>query len=138
MDISGRILDSENEPLHLANITIVNGSQINKFGTTSNENGNFKLESDIINEDSQFKISYVGFAPQYFKTNELQGRVIKMQDSAIELDAVVISPKSKPKNTNSSKPSNIKQYLQEHKEVYAGLGGIVGLALILISIKKLK
>ena len=138
MDISGRILDSENEPLHLANITIVNGSQINKFGTTSNENGNFKLESDIINEDSQFKISYVGFAPQYFKTNELQDRVIKMQDSSIELDAVVISPKSKPKNTNSSKPSNIKQYLQEHKEVYAGLGGIVGLALILISIKKLK
>ncbi len=138
MDISGRILDSENEPLHLANITIVNGSQINKFGTTSNENGNFKLESDIINEDSQFKISYVGFAPQYFKTNELQGRVIKMEDSAIELDAVVISPKSKPKNTNYSKPSNIKQYLQEHKEVYAGLGGIVGLALILISIKKLK
>ncbi len=138
MDISGRILDSENEPLHLANITIVNGSQINKFGTTSNENGNFKLESDIINEDSQFKISYVGFAPQYFKTNELQGRVIKMEDSAIELDTVVISPKSKPKNTNSSKPSNIKQYLQEHKEVYAGLGGIVGLALILISIKKLK
>ena len=32
----------------------------------------------------------------------------------------------------------IALWKKEHKEVYAGLGGIVGLALILISIKKLK
>lgn len=138
MIISGKVLDSANEPLHLANITIVTGSQTNKFGTTANENGDFELESDIINDDSQFRISYIGFRPQYYKASELQGRVIKMEEDAIMLDAVVISPKSKPTNTNLSKPSNIKQYLQEHKEVYAGLGGVIGLALILISIKKLK
>jgi hypothetical protein len=138
MIISGKVLDSEKEPLHLANITIVTGSQTNKFGTTANENGDFELESDIIDDDSQFKISYLGFRPQYYKASELQGRVIKMEEDAIELNSVVISPKSKPTNKKLSKPSNIKQYLQEHKTVYAGLGGVIGLALILISIKKLK
>ena len=137
MIISGKVLDSEKEPLHLANITIVTGSQTNKFGTTANENGDFELESDIIEDDSQFRISYLGFRPQYYKASELQGRVIKMEEDAIELDSVVISPKGKP-TKKLSKPSNIKQYLQEHKEVYAGLGGVIGLALILISIKKLK
>jgi hypothetical protein len=138
MTISGKVLDIANEPLHLANITIVTGSQTNKFGTTANENGDFELENDIIENDSQFKISYLGFRPQYFKASELQGRLIKMEEDAIELNSVVISPKSKPINTNLSKPSNIKQYLQEHKKVYAGLGAVIGLALILISIKKLK
>ena len=138
MIISGKVLDSEKEPLHLANITIVTGSQTNKFGTTANENGDFELESDIIDDDSQFRISYLGFRPQYYKASELQGRVIKMEEDAIELNSVVISPKSKPTNKKLSKPSNIKQYLQEHKTVYAGLGGVIGIALILISIKKLK
>ena len=121
----------------MANITIVTGSQTNKFGTTANENGDFESEDDIIDDDSQFKISYIGFRPQYYKASELQGRVIKMEEDVIELDSVVIYPKSKP-TKKLSKPSNIKQYLQKHKEVYAGLGGVIGIALILISIKKLK
>ena len=138
MIISGKVLDIANEPLNLANITIVTGSQTNKFGTTANENGYFELENDIIKSDSQFKISYIGFKPQIYNASELQGRTIKMEEDIVELDSVVISPKTKPKNKNLSKPSNIKQYLQAHKEVYAGLGGVIGIALILISIKKLK
>lgn len=137
MVISGKVLDSENMPLHLANITIVTGSQTNKFGTTANENGDFELNGDIIEDDSQFRISYVGFRPQYYKASELQNRTIKMEEDTVLLDAVVVSPKTKPTN-KLSKPSNIKQYLQAHKEVYAGLGGVIGLALIFISIKKLK
>ena len=138
MTISGKVLDVANEPLHLANITIITGSQTNKFGTTANENGDFELENSIITEDSQFKISYIGFRPQFYKASELQGRTIKMEEDIIELDSVVISPKTKPTKKTLSKPSNVKQYLQAHKEVYAGLGGVIGLALIFISIKKLK
>ena len=138
MIISGQVLDSANEPLHLANITILTGSQTNKFGTTANENGSFQLESDIIEDNSEFKISYNGFRPKYYKASELQNKVIKMEEDSAELNSVVTSPKTKPTNTNLSKPSNIKQYLQEHKGIYAGLGGIIGLAIILISIKKLK
>jgi hypothetical protein len=139
MDISGKILDSLNEPLYLANVTIVTGSQINKFGTVANENGEFKLSNDIISPDSQFKISYQGFKPQYYKASELQGRTIKLEEDTIQLNEVVIRPKDKPTTISvANQPSNIKQHFQKHKLVYAGLGGIVALLLILTSIKKLK
>lgn len=139
MQIKGKILDATNLPLYLANITIVTGSQINKFGTVANENGEFSLSSDIISPDSQFKISYLGFKSQYYKASELQGKTIKLEEDAIGLDEVVIRPQDKPTNTSvANQPSNIKQHFQKHKLVYAGLGGIVGLLLLLTSIKKLK
>ena len=139
MEISGKILDATNQPLYLANITIVTGSQINKFGTVANENGEFSLSNDIISSNSQFKISYQGFKPQFFKASELQGKTIKLEEDTIGLEEVIIRPKDKPKNTSvATQPSNIKQHFQKHKLVYAGLGGIVGLLLLLTSIKKLK
>ena len=139
MEISGKILDSTNEPLYLANVTITTGSQINKFGTSANADGEFKLSSDIISPDSQFKISYLGFKNQYYKASELQGKTIKLEEDSIGLDEVVIRPRDKPTNTSvATQPSNIKQHFQKHKLVYAGLGGLVGLLLLLTSIKKLK
>ena len=139
MEIKGKVLDNTKQPLHLANITIVTGSQINKFGTVAKENGEFSLSSDIISPDSQFKISYQGFKPQFYKASELQGRTIKLEEDIIGLEEVVIRPKDKPTNTSlATKPSNIKQHFQKHKLVYAGLGGLVGLLLLLTSIKKLK
>jgi hypothetical protein len=139
MEINGKILDATNLPLYLANITIVTGSQINKFGTVANENGEFLLSNDIISPDSQFRISYQGFKPQFYKASELQGKTIKLEEDTIGLDEVVINPQDKPTNTSvANKPSNIKQHFQKHKLVYAGLGGIVGLLLLLTSIKKLK
>ena len=139
MEINGKILDATNQPLYLANITIVTGSQINKFGTVANENGEFKLSNDIISPDSQFKISYQGFKPQYYKASELQDKTIKLVEDTIQLEEVVIRPQDKPNNINvAQQPSNIKQHFKKHKLVYAGLGGIVGLLLLLTSIKKLK
>lgn len=139
MEISGKILDSTNEPLYLANITIVTGSQINKFGTVANDKGEFSLENDIIKPDSQFRISYQGFKPQFYKASELQDKTIKLQEDTISLQEVVIRPKDKPVTTTlANQPSNIKQHLQKHKLAYAGLGGLVGLLLLLTSIKKLK
>lgn len=139
MEISGKVLDSTNQPLYLANITIVTGSQINKFGTIANESGEFSLDSDIISPDSQFRISYQGYKPQYLKASELQGKTIKLEDDLIGLNEVVIRPKDKPTNISlATQPSNIKQHFTKHKLVYAGLGGIVGLLLLITTIKKLK
>jgi hypothetical protein len=139
MEISGKILDSSNQPLYLANITIVTGSQINKFGTIANEKGEFSLDNEIITPDSQFKISYQGFKPQYYKASELQGKTIKLEENTISLGEVIIRPKDKPTPISvASKPSNIKQHFQEHKLIYAGLGGLIGLILLITSIKKLK
>ena len=139
MEISGKILDSTNEPLYLANVTITTGSQINKFGTSANADGEFKLSSDIISPDSQFKISYLGFKPQFYKASELQNKTIKLEEDSIGLDEVIIRPRDKPTNISvANQPSSVKQHFQKHKLVYAGLGGIVALLLILTSIKKLK
>ena len=139
MEIKGKILDSTKQPLYLANITIVTGSQINKFGTVANEKGEFSLSSDIISPDSQFKISYVGFKPQYYRASELQGKIITLEEDSIALDEVIIRPQDKPKNTTlTNPPSNIKQHLQKHKFAYAGFGILVGLLLVAVSIKKLK
>lgn len=139
MEVKGKILDSTNQPLYLANITITTGSQINKFGTVANESGEFSLSSDIISPDSQFRISYQGFKPQFFKASELQGKTIKLEEDTIELNEVIIRPKDKPVTTTlANKSSNIKQHFQKHKLAYAGLGGVVGLLLLLTSIKKLK
>lgn len=139
MEIKGKVLDTTNEPLYLANITIVTGSQINKFGTSANEKGEFSLSSDIISPDSQFKISYLGFKPKYFKASELQGRTIKLEEDTVELGEVIIRPEGKPKNIKlANQQSNIKQYFQKHKFTYAGFGLIVGLLLVAVSIKKLK
>jgi hypothetical protein len=139
MEISGKILDTTSQPLYLANITISNGSQANKLGAVANESGNFTLKNDLINSDSQFRISYQGFKPQFFKTSELQGKTIKLEEDTISLDEVIIRPQDKPTNTSvASSKSNVKQYFQKHKMAFAGLGGIVGLLLLLTSIKKLK
>jgi hypothetical protein len=139
MKISGKILDVTNEPLYLTNITIITGGQSNKFGTVANEDGEFNLDNDIINEDSQFKISYQGFKPQFFKASELQNKTIKLEEDIIGLKEVIIRPKDKPKNIiTKNQDNNIKQHLQKHKIAYAGLGGIVAIALIGLSIKKLK
>jgi len=139
MDISGKILDNINEPLYLTNITIITGGQANKFGTVANENGEFKLSNDIINADSQFKISYQGFRHQFYKASELQGKTIKLEEDIIGLNEVIIRPKDKPKNIIAkNQDNNIKQHLKKHKIAYAGLGGIVAIALIGLSIKKLK
>jgi hypothetical protein len=139
MEIKGKVLDNTKEPLHLANITIVTGSQINKFGTSANERGDFSLSSDIISPDSQFKISYQGFKPQYYRASELQGRTITLEEDIIALPELVLRPQDKPTNINiAKKPSNIKEHLQKHKFAYGGLGALLGLSLIAVSIKKLK
>jgi len=139
MEIKGKVVDNNKEPLYLANITIVTGSQINKFGTSANGNGDFSLSNDIITPDSQFRISYQGFKPQYFRASELQGKTIKLEEDITALPELVLRPQDKPKNTNiENQPSNIKEHFQKHKFVYGGLGALVGLSLIALSIKKLK
>ena len=140
MEIKGKVLDNTKQPLYLANITIVTGSQINKFGAVANEKGEFTLSGDIISPDSQFKISYQGFRPQYYRASELQGRTITLEEDITALDEVVITrPKDKPTNVNiANQKSNIKQHFQKHKFTYAGFGLLVGLLLVAVSIKKLK
>jgi hypothetical protein len=142
MKIFGQITDTNKEPMSLANITIITGDNANNMGTSSDLDGNFSFENSSIVPDSQFKISYVGYLPQFFKASELQGRKIRMAEDVEQLEEVIINVGTKPSSSsntaNSIKSSKQKffQHLQDHKFVYAGLGGLAGILLIARAFKK--
>lgn len=140
MRIFGQVLDSDNKPMALANITIVTGPNINKVGTQADLDGKFVLEDPSVQSDSQFKISYLGYKPQYFKTNELQGKKVKLLEDIEALPELVLTSNGRPKDNTKSQANAFKskftQHLKDHKFVYAGLGGLAGVLLIVKALKK--
>ena len=142
MKIFGQVLDMNNEPMSLANITMITGVNPNELGIPADSDGNFILENNSITPDSQFRISYVGYAPEFRKASELQGQKIKLAESIEALQEVVVTGGTKPSHASttpavvkSSKPKFI-QHLQDLKFVYAGIGGLAGILLIARAFKK--
>jgi hypothetical protein len=80
MKIFGQVLDTHNQPMALANIVIVTEDKSNEIGEQSDLDGNFVLDSEMINSDSEFKVSYIGYVSQIFKASELQGKKIKLKN----------------------------------------------------------
>jgi hypothetical protein len=145
MKIFGQVLDIDGLPMSLANISIITGANAFKYGDVADLDGNFVLDDASIVPDSQFKISYVGYVPQYFKASELQGRKIKLKEDIFVLDEVVITsgggkPKDNAQNNTNQVVAPTKgkfvQHLQKHKFAYAGLGGLAGVLLIVRALKK--
>jgi len=136
MKISGNIVDANNEPLQLANVTIKTGTLANKMGTYANAKGDFELENDLIEDDSEFLISYQGFKPQTFKAKDLQNKKIKLLETSTSLDEVVVSFTKPVSNKAKTTINNVKDNFNQHKLIYAGLGGVLGLILIISYLKK--
>jgi hypothetical protein len=136
MRISGKVVDVDNEPLISANITLKSGSKAGKVGTNADFDGNFSLESDSFTESDIFDVSYIGFAKQTFTAKELQNKKVTLKESTTELGELVIDF-TKPKNINQdTKTNKVKEHLIKNKYAYAGFSGLLGLALIFMSIKK--
>ena len=136
MKISGNIFDSNNEPLYLANVTIITGALKDKMGTIANDKGYFELENELIDANSKFKISYQGFKSQEYEANELQDKKIKLIEEATTLEDVVITKNKPTSNKTKTTINNVKDNFNSHKLIYAGLFGVIGLALILMNLKK--
>lgn len=136
MRISGKVVDVDNEPLISANITLKSGSKAGKVGTNADFDGNFSLESDSFTEKDVFEVSYVGFAKQIFTADELQNKKVTLKEATTELGELVIDF-TKPKNINQdTKKNKVKEHSIKNKYAYAGFSGLLGLALIFMSIKK--
>lgn len=135
--ISGNIVDIDNVPLMGANVTLRSGSKSGKVGTASDFDGNFSLESNNFTENDIFEVSYIGFIKQTFTAKELQDKKITLKEALGELDEIVIIGTKPIKNTTDTKPT-LSANLSKNKYLYAGLGGFLGLALIFLSIKKIK
>ena len=146
MKIFGQVVDIDGLPMSLANITITTGDKAGLMHDEADLDGKFALDDASITPNSQFKISYVGYVPQFFKASELQGKKIKLKEDIIALDEVVItSGGGKPKDNNpkdnntnvvASSKSKFVQHLKDHKFIYAGLGGLLGILLIVRALKK--
>jgi hypothetical protein len=139
MKIFGQVLDIDGLPMGLANVTIVSGEFADKMGDEADLDGNFVLENNSITPDSEFKISYVGYKPQFFKASQLQGKKIKLLEDNITLDEVVVDSGKKPKNNNAvvveSKKNKFVQHLQKHRFIYGGIGALAGIILIVRAFK---
>jgi hypothetical protein len=140
MKIFGQVLDIDGLPMGLANVTIVSGEFADKMGDEADLDGNFVLENNSITPDSEFKISYVGYKPQFFKASQLQGKKIKLLEDNIVLDEVVVDSGKKPKNNNAvvveSKKNKFVQHLQKHRFIYGGIGALAGLFLIVRAVRR--
>ena len=144
MKIFGQVLDSDNQPMSLADIVITTGDEANKLGEQSDLDGNFVLENELINPDSVFKVSYMNYIPQFLKASELQGKKIKLlYDIELIDDSIVMkSGEGKPKNndnkTVSSKKGVFVDHLQKHRFIYGGIGALAGIILIVRAFKNKK
>jgi len=140
MKIFGQVLDIDGLPMSLANITIVSGEYADKLGDEADLDGKFVIDNNSIMPDSKFKISYVGYKTQFFKASELQGKKIKLLEDNIILDEVIITSGRKPKDNKpvvvESSKNKFVQHLKDHKVVYAGLGALAGLLLIVRAVKR--
>lgn len=146
MKIFGQVLDIDGLPMSLANIIITTGANAGKFGDNADLDGKFVIDDASIMADSQFKISYLGYVPQFFKASELQGKKIKLKEDIFALDEVVIisgggkpkdnTPKDNTPEVVESKKSKFVQHLKDHKFIYAGIGGLAGVLLIVRALKK--
>ena len=136
MKITGTIVDINNLPLELANVTIITGNLANKMGTRANAKGYFELDDESIDKDSQFKVSYVGFKPQTFKASELKDKKIKLLEDSLTLDDVVFTSNKPTSNKAKATINNVKDNINQHKLIYAGLGGLLGIILIIRYLKR--
>lgn len=138
MKISGQVFDSNNEPLVSANVTLRSGAQAGKVGFVTNLDGNFSMESDIVEPESMFEISYIGFVSQVWSALALQDKKIILLDNIEQLDEVVVIRKTKPSvATVLSGETVMGRHLKKYKTVYVG-GAILAGILLLISKAKIK
>jgi hypothetical protein len=137
MKLSAKIIDEKGEGLPLANLSVmVNGKAQKVF--TSDYEGKYEINDEVIVPESELKISYVGYKPQTILAKDLDGKTITLKEDIETLDEVVIRPQGKPKPilANNETKKKFVAHMQKHKVAYASMGGLLGLALIALSIKK--
>ena len=144
MKIFGQVLDTDNQPMGLANVVIVTEDKSNEIGEQADLDGNFVLDNELINSDTEFKISYIGYVPQIFKASELQGKKIKLkkEDEVIDDAVITIGLNGKPKKNENKDLISYKgkfvEHLQKHRFIYGGIGALAGIILIVRAFKNKK
>lgn len=96
LEIKGKVVDIENNPVAFANIIILDGTSSSGFkGATSNETGDFEI-TNLKAKDYTLKISFLGYKTEVIELkldkSVLLG-VITLKDEQQELDGVFLVAK---------------------------------------------
>ena len=138
MEIKGKILDSNKEPLGSAVVTLISGEDAGKKGKIASNDGTFVLDDENINEDSEFRITYIGYTPKTLKAKDLQDVEIILLEQNEKTPIVDNINRPQVKKT-IKEDKKIKEsfitHLQDHKMLYATLGFIAGVIIIGLSLK---
>lgn len=128
MKITGKIFDKDDmSPLPGANINMMEDRKVTTFAVNSDESGNFSLESNRIEPNTLFRISFIGYTSQTFSASELQNKSIYLKYEPTLIEEVVINvDRSKSK---TGKPTvaanNFKEHFVKNKKAYIIASAIV-------------
>lgn len=144
MKIFGQVLDSDNQPMSLANVSIVTKDKTNKLSEQADLDGNFIFDNELINPDSEVEVTFYGYIPQKFKASELQGKKIKLLLEVEVVDESLVDsvldgkPKDKAIKILGSNKGKFVEHLQNHRFIYGGIGALAGIILIVRAFKNKK
>lgn len=128
MIISGNIKSVSGEPLMGANVIIIDES----IGGIADIDGNFQIDIPDQYSSKTVRISYIGFAPQDFKAQELVDKKITLSEDNFMLNEVVLTADK----IDYTKPISIAKKQRNYVLASAGLGiSIISIAYILKNLK---
>lgn len=88
-NITGRLLDPQNQPVGFANVIVLTQDSTFVAGNVSNADGTFSVASN--NQSALLKISYIGYEEQVLPIwNRTDMGVIRLREEALALDEVEI------------------------------------------------
>lgn len=107
--ISGTIVGVNKEPLHFANIQVLDADgESTALGTTSNINGGFTLEN--VPSNTSIKISFVGYEPETIPVSKLKNDNKQILLKQMVFDAVEVTEKRINNNlTRQYSPTTTEQ-----------------------------
>ncbi|MDY2586210.1 outer membrane beta-barrel family protein [Winogradskyella aquimaris] len=105
--ILGKVVDSENQPIGLANVVLLQGEEKQfLIGTSTDDNGYFNLVN--LNEDTYYlRVSFIGlqeFEQKIILTGNLDLKTIRLEETPESLDEVTVVAK---KPTITRKPDRL-------------------------------
>ena len=102
--ITGKIINEKNnEPIEYVNIGIVDMP----IGTTTDENGNFRLDFKSQLVENKVRISMIGYKSKTFRIEELFNKenIIALEEQFYEIPEVVVRPNGKQRKVGTTKIS---------------------------------
>ena len=124
MEIKGKVTDLSGEPLMGANL-FYSDPDGTKWGTATNENGEYVLEVDAL---QPINISYIGYNTRKITAKDMDKATIILVENIEQLGEVVITAK---KPITAKKVANQKIYY-----IIGASAGILATALLIYKYKK--